>query len=145
MIRYELKNKERQAALEKILPEFGDDLQAACDEQFDDEFNHVCVRLSDNGGVFCDDEVNIKVNIKKAAIRAKEVYDPYAWNKYPEVTPPEGVPLRCEGLHEDTGHKFRAALQFAHGEFRFECGFRMLPNTRVTRFRPWDDGEENEK
>ena len=83
------------------------------------------------------------MDIKKKAIRTKEGYDPNAWNNYPEVTPPEGVPLRCEGLHVDTGHKFRAALQFAHGEFRFECGFRMLPNTRGERFRPWDEeGEE---
>ena len=139
MIRYELKDKERQAAWEKAFPGFARDLQAACDEQFDDKFSYVRVRLICARILYCDG----MLDIKKKAIRTKEGYDPNAWNNYPEVTPPEGVPLRCEGLHVDTGHKFRAALQFAHGEFRFECGFRMLPNTRVERFRPWDEeGEE---
>lgn len=139
MIRYALKNRERQAAWEKAFPGFGDALQAACDEQFDDKFSYVRVRLICARILYCDG----MLNIKKKAIRTKEGYDPNAWNNYPEVTPPEGVPLRCEGLHVDTGYKFRAALQFAHGEFRFECGFRMLPNTRVERFRPWDEeGEE---
>ena len=139
MIRYELKDKERQAVWEKAFPGFVRDLQAACDEQFDDKFNYVRVRLTCARILYCDGSLDIK----KKAIRTKEGYDPHAWNNYPEVTPPEDISLRCEGLHEDTGHKFRAALQFAHGEFRFECGFRMLPNTRVTRFRPWDEeGEE---
>ena len=138
MIRYELKDKERQACLENALPGFSEDFQAACEDEFRDSSSYVRVLLSINDEVFR----NCQVLILKSAISAKKEYDPKKWNKYPEVTPPEGVPLRCEGLHEDTGHKFRAALQFAHGEFRFECGFRMLPNTRVERFRPWDDGEE---
>ena len=139
MTRYELKSKERQEAYEKAFPGFARDLQAACDEQFDDEFSYVRVRLTCARILYC----NGALDIKKKAIRTKEGYDPNAWNNYPEVTPPEGIPLRCEGLHVDTGHKFRAALQFANGEFRFECGFRMLPNTRVERFRPWDEeGEE---
>lgn len=142
MIRYELKDKEYQAALEKALPGFKEELQARCAWAFEDEENYV-------GVCHCDSTQHPGfywgVDIPKEQIEVIGKYDPKKWNKYPEVTPPEGVPLRCEGLHEDTGHKFRAALQFAHGEFRFECGFRMLPNTRVERFRPWDDGEEGEE
>ena len=144
MIRYELKDKECQAAFEKALPGFGKDLQAACDEQFDDEFSHVCARLSDNGGVFWDGEVNIK----KAAIRAKGVYDPNAWNKYPEVTPPEDISLRCEGHDRDTGRPFRAILRYLDGGFCFDSTdpryYRSLfPGMVIDRFRPWDEeGEE---
>lgn len=140
MTRYELKSKERQAAWEKAFPGFGDALQAACDEQFDDKFSHVCVRLSDNGGVFWDGEVNIK----KAAIRAKGVYDPNAWNKYPEVTPPEDISLRCEGHDRDTGRPFRAILRYLDGGFCFDSTdprlYRSLfPGMVIDRFRPWDE------
>lgn len=119
-------------------------MQAACAEQFDDEFSHVCVRLSDNGGVFWDGEVNIK----KAAIRAKGVYDPNAWSKYPEVTPPEDISLRCEGHDRDTGRPFRAILRYLDGGFCFDSTdprlYRPLfPGMVIDRFRPWDEeGEE---
>ena len=140
MISHTLKDNEKQNAFEKIIPGFGDDLQAACAEQFDDEFSHVCVRLSDNGGVFWDGEVNIK----KAAIRAKGVYDPNAWNKYPEVTPPEDISLRCEGHDRDTGRPFRAILRYLDGGFCFDSTdprlYRSLfPGMVIDRFRPWDE------
>ena len=135
MTRYELKDKERQAALEKALPGFEEALQNECEDQFHDPTSFVNVAIKDDKGWGYE----CLVGIQKNAILVKETYDPYKWNKYPEVTPPEGVPLRCEGFHGDTGHKFRAALQFAHGEFLFECGFPLLPNTRVERFRPWDE------
>ena len=143
MISYKLKDSEKQNAFEKIIPGFGDDLQAACAEQFGDEFSHVCVRLSDNGGVFWDGEVNIK----KAAIRAKGAYDPNAWNKYPEVTPPEDISLRCEGHDRDTGRPFRAILRYLDGGFCFDSTdprfYRSLfPGMVIDRFRPWGDEVE---
>ena len=141
MIRYELKDKEKQAALEKILPEFGADLQAACDEQFDDEFNHVCVRLSDNGGVFCDDEVNIKVNIKKTAIRVKNTYDPHSWNKYPKVTPPEGVWMRVETWNA-CGAVIRGVFMYVNGAWRRSAYADPQNEIKAARFRPWDEGDE---
>lgn len=135
MIRYELKDKEKQSAFEKILPGFGDDLQAACDEQFDDEFSHVCVQLNHGKGVFYDGEVSIK----KSAICKKEVYDPDAWNEFPEVTPPEKVWMRIEMLSQDGGIKTRDVAFYKAGRW---CKF-PLDNGEVIlgrlRFCPWDE------
>lgn len=140
MKRFELKDKERQAAFEKVFPGFGRLLDAAC---------AVCpadtvVHISSHGVAGQDFPHFYELSFPRSVIEEVETYDPKGWNKYPKVTPPEGVPLRCEGLHVDTGHKFRAALQFAHGEFCFEHGFPMLPNTRVERFRPWDEEDKDE-
>lgn len=144
MIRYELKDSEKQDAFEKIIPGFSDVLQAACDEQFDDELSYIHIQLNCNGDVFYGGELNIK----KTAIRAKGVYDPNAWNKYPEVTPPEDISLRCEGHDRDTGRPFRAILRYLDGGFCFDSTdpslYRSLfPGMVIDRFRPWDEeGEE---
>lgn len=137
MIRFELKDKERQAALEKMLPGFSEDLQTACENQFDNGFNHVCVQLSAGSDVFYFGTVDIR----KAAICTKEVYDPHAWNRFPEVTPPEGVWMRCEGAADD-GRILRDAAIFLFGKWRWrevstEDG--MVMPTNVKRFRPWDE------
>lgn len=139
MIRYELKDKERQAAWEKVFPGFGDALQAACDEQFDDKFSYVRVRLICAGILYCDG----LLNIRKKAIRTKEGYDPNAWNNYPEVTPPKDISLRCEGHDRDTGRPFRAILRYLDGGFCFDSTdprlYRSLfPGMVIDRFRPWE-------
>lgn len=143
MIRYELKDKERQAALEKALPGFSKDIQAACEDEFGDSFSYVRVLFS------TDDEVfhNCQTLILKSAISAKKEYDPKKWNGYPEVTPPEDIPLRCEGHDRDTGRPFRAILRYLDGGFCFDSTVRhyrtIFPDMVIDRFRPWDEeGEE---
>ena len=143
MIRYELKDKERQAVWEKAFPGFARDLQAACDEQFDDKFSYVRVRLTCARILYCDGSLDIK----KKAIRTKEGYDPHAWNNYPEVTPPEDISLRCEGHDRDTGRPFRAILRYLDGGFCFDSTdprfYRSLfPGMVIDRFRPWDEEDE---
>lgn len=139
MKRYELKDKERQAALEKMLPGFSEDLQKACEDDFDDGFNHVCVQLSAGSDVFYYGTVDIR----KAAICTKEVYDPHAWNNYPEVTPPEGVWMRCEGHDHSTAVWLRAALVFDGKRWKEPRGDTYWLGT-VERFRPWDDEGKDE-
>lgn len=139
MIRYELKDKERQAALEKALPGFGKDLQAACKDQFDDEFSHVCVQLNHDGGIFFDSGVNIK----KTAIRTKEAYDPKGWNKYPEVTPPEGVWMRVETWNA-VGATVRGVFMYTKGAWRRSKYTSPNDEIKVARFRPWDEEDKDE-
>ena len=135
MIRFELKNKEQQDILEKAFPGFGRDLQAACDGQFDDEFSYVRVRFSRGDGIFYDGGLSIK----KSVIHTKMVYDPNAWNNYPEVTPPEKVWMRIEMLSQDGGIKTRDVAFYKAGRW---CKF-PLDNGEVIlgrlRFRPWDE------
>lgn len=136
MIRYELKDKERQAALEKMLPGFGEDLQKACEDDFDDGFNHVCVQLSAGSDVFYYGTVDIR----KAAICTKEVYDPHAWNNYPEVTPPEGVLMRIEGQYAKRPElEYYGALVYLEGAWHFADTSEIADNVIVERFRPWDE------
>lgn len=137
MFKYKLKNKEQQAALEKAFPGFDSDLQAACDDEFDDEFDYVRVRLSHDGGILRGS----RLNIEKAAICAKEVYDHNKWNNYPEVTPPEKIWMRIEMLSQDGGIKTRDVAFYKAGRW---CKF-PLDNGEVIlgrlRFRPFDDEE----
>lgn len=62
-------------------------------------------------------------------------YDPDAWNSFPEVTPPEGVPMRVE---RSDGSGIRAV--YLCGQWRGDTnhpGFiELLEN--VKRFRPWE-------
>ena len=136
MIRYELKDKERQAAWEKAFPGFGDALQAACDEQFDDKFNYVRVRLICARILYCDG----MLDIKKKAIRTKEGYDPKKWNSYPEVKPPEGFLMRIEGQYAKRPElKYYGALMYLEGAWHFADTVEIADNVIVERFRPWDE------
>lgn len=136
MIRYRLKDQERQTALEKIFPGFGEALQAACEDEYGDSTRYVEMQLSDCNGIFFNDETVIN----KDAITTEEVYDPHAWNRFPEVTPPEGVWMRCEGHDQDTGMLLRAALVFDGKHWKEPRGDTYWLCT-VERFRPWDDEE----
>lgn len=136
MIRYELKDKERQAALEKIFPGFGEALQAACKDEYGDSTNYVEVQLDDCGGIFFNDEAAIY----KDAITTKEVYDPCHWNNYPEVTPPEGEWMRVEVLTLN-GIPIRKAMFYKGGRWgQYPLDPGEVVNNRL-RFRPWNDEE----
>ena len=136
MIRYELKDKEKQAAFEKVLPGFDRALQAACKNEIDDEFSYVCVRLS-RGGILCDEEVSIK----KTAIRVKNTYDPRAWNKFPEVTPPEGVWMQVETWNAH-GATVRGVFMYTGGAWRRSKYTAPNDEIKTARFRPWDEEDE---
>lgn len=43
-------------------------------------------------------------------------YDPHAWNKYPEVEPPEGVLMRVEC------NQMKTCLVFENGKWRYPSG-----------------------
>ena len=82
------------------------------------------------------------VGIQKNAILVKETYDPKGWNKYPEVTPPEKIWMRCEGHDHDTGMLCRAALVFDGETWRDVRRDSYWLGT-VERFRPWDEEKES--
>ena len=86
MTTYRLRDKERQAALEKALPGFGQILQDKC-EKFFDNSNAIRVCNADDGW---------EIYISKTDIKAVDDYNPYTWNSFPEVEPPDGVLMRVE-------------------------------------------------
>lgn len=122
MKRYELKDKEKQRMLEKLLPDFDQKLRWAYSEGSNREM----------GGI--DDLVTIRIHFRLDDVELVEAYDPNKWNDYPEVTPPEGVPLYveaswfCEAV-------LRGKLVFKHGEWFFPSGEPFISGASVTRFR----------
>lgn len=65
-------------------------------------------------------------------------YDPHKWNEYPEVTPPEGVWMRCETDVNAIQHKIRHVAKFDGREWRDYLSKQVV----VHRFRPWDEDDE---
>lgn len=79
--------------------------------------------------------ITAQLQIEKTDIEKIVDYDPHAWNEYPKVTPPEGVPMRVE---TNMGFGFKA--RFEHGDWLDNrndvVGF---DDGNVVRFRPWED------
>ena len=70
-------------------------------------------------------------------------YDPHGWNDFPEVEPPEGVLMRCEWIDCDgIAHHFAATCAYVVN--RFEWYDDEGGEVEVSRFRPWDNPEDEE-
>lgn len=116
---YRLKDKEKQAALEKWFHNFSEELNESCKNQINDRF----------------DFVKLGICILKDEIELTHEYDPKDWNNYPDVTPPEGVLMRVEC------GQMRKCIVFEKGKWRYPSGEFlegqefMFP---VKRFRPWE-------
>lgn len=143
MIRYELKDKERQAALEKALPVFKKMLQHACENhrpEYFDEHKSVAVFYSTVDGTWGSGEWMIELPTDD--IEVIKEYDPNKWNNYPEVTPPEGVLMRIEGQYAKRPElEYYGALMYLEGAWHFADTVEIADNVIVERFRPWDDEE----
>ena len=143
MIRYELKDKERQAALEKALPVFKKMLQHACENhrpEYFDEHKSVAVFYSTVDGTWGSGEWLIELPTDD--IEVIKEYDPNKWNNYPEVTPPEGVLMRIEGQYAKRPElEYYGALMYLEGAWHFADTVEIADNVIVERFRPWNDEE----
>lgn len=131
MIVFQLKDKERQAALEKALPEFNKWLQSACRTQFDCDFD--AIQVIDEGNK------DWLVKIPKHDIETFNTYDPNGWNQFPDVTPPEGILMRVEFVFE--GIMRRNCAVFENGAWRITENGKASYNVTldgVKRFRPWE-------
>lgn len=137
MKRYELKDNELQTALEKAFPGFGEALQAACENTFDDVTNYVEVPLDRCSSILFRNVIDIY----KRAITTKEEYDPRKWNKFPEVKPPMGILMRAEG-HYRYGGIFKGAAAWDNGVWLPLEPMTEPEDIMIDRFRPWDEDEE---
>ncbi len=141
MIRYELKDKERQTALEKALPVFKKMLQHACENhrpEYFDEHKSVAVFYSTVDGTWGSGEWMIELPTDD--IEVIKEYDPNKWNNYPEVTPPEGVLMRIEGQYAKRPElEYYGALMYLEGAWHFADTVEIADNVIVERFRPWDE------
>lgn len=128
---WHLKDRELEKKLIAIDPEFVDKLQ----------IKEGCGKhgfyLDLGGCVYCGDVGVPKIQVYFVQEDLEEVpeYNPKAWNEYPKVTPPEGVPMRVE---TNMGFGFKA--RFEHGDWLDNrndvVGF---DDGNVIRFRPWNE------
>lgn len=133
MIRYELKDKERQAALEKALPGFKETLRYPETMGQMLEFSHW-----GSSADWEDDDWSLTIN--RNQLNEVVAYDPCAWNNYPEVTPPEGVLMRIEGQYAKRPElEYYGALVYLEGAWHFADTSEIADNVIVERFRPWDE------
>ena len=129
---YKLKDEERQVALEKALPGFGHILQTLCKKYFE---TPNAIRVSSDDGGW-------EIYVQKSEIEETGKYSPSTWNQYPETQPPEGVWMRVECVsNKGEIHRRGGRFDGKHWEIGglSAHGFNSV---KVTRFRPWDDTEE---
>ena len=80
------------------------------------------------------------LEITPSMLEQVEEYNPHAWNKYPDVTPPEGVWMRVQDTNH---HGFRAIFRSVDGwldDLGFCCGGE--DGSEIEFFRPWDEEDE---
>ena len=141
MTKYRLKDRDLQAKLDELSGgEFSKNLHLFDDELFASGWGkNLCfTQTEDENGEELEEPRTYKQPQFGAFFNANEVeavpeYNPHKWNRWPDVTPPEGVLMRieeldgtcCAGAYIDGGW---------HIDGRDDLGC-------VKRFRPWEDEE----
>lgn len=125
------------------------ELQKKLDEISGGDFS---VRLNDEGKIdrsikicFClmDFDAHFDYEVFPDMVEEVQDYNPKAWNKFPEVEPPEGVLMRVE---RSDGYKTCAYFKhFEDGSDWMHSNNLCMPKAMsdlIVRFRPWDDEDE---
>lgn len=87
-----------------------------------------------------NNNIELSVYIRPEAIEEIPDYNPKGWNNYPEVTPPEGIPMRVE-IDTLTDEVRRDCAIFKNGRWFSEFGGKANYKIAgpVRRYRPWED------
>lgn len=146
-MKYKLKDHELQKKL--------DDISSGA-FLFSEALNEACEGISDFSLTACP-PIRVSFGQTPGLSHAYEVYfnpdqiekvpeyNPHAWNRFPEVTPPEGVWMRCEWL---ASIKSEYSLVVVRTIARYVAdgdSNEMIwidyegRKVEVYRFRPWDD------
>lgn len=134
---WHLKDRELEEKLNKTshpMHTFTDELNKKMDQIPKDSLKKVLgvvviFKRIGTGGVILENNI-LKFSIEE--LMNIPEYDPHNWNKYPEVTPPEGVWMRFETKNNEG---FMA--EFAYGKW-FNCYGNRI-NRPSGRFRPWSE------
>ena len=96
---YCLVDKELQEKIEQIVPCFKAYLEGAISSKYYDDKSAVMLR------VFVKD-IEISFSIPKFLIKKDKEFNPLIWNPYPEITPPENIPLKVWVDHSEALNKY---------------------------------------
>lgn len=82
----------------------------------------------------------MSVMLTRTDIEPFTKYNPNDWNSFPEVTPPEDVPMRVEVEYESFSNIYKLCATFKEGIWYRENGqpIDFYVNAKVKRFRPWE-------
>lgn len=129
-MKYRLRNRIDQTALEKNLPALSEALQWACERQFEDS-DYITF-------VVC----GFDVSIPKDRVETYGEYDPKVWNNYPEVEPPEPGLYRLRILcGEYFTNFYNYAAIFRNGEWCDSNTGKAIscdPKNDIITFTSWD-------
>lgn len=146
-MKYRLKNRELQAKLDDIS---GGDFSKAL-AQADLEEGTVIVSFGKSSPILPGDEEPYEGHAFVALFLVDDLepihrYDPYGWNLWPEVTPPEGVLMRLEYVDKCGAKRKTCAMVsrkmcgiVSKGVWTNFDGYEI--DIDKGRFRPWEDDE----
>lgn len=138
---WHLKDRELEEKLIAIDPEFIDKLQMK------ERYVNRGFYLDLGGCVYCGDVGVPKIQVYFVQEDLEEVpeYNPKVWNKFPEVTPPEGELLRVELFNLMLRKIIRACAIYCNETWYAELNgepngtLELAGMTKVKRFRPWNE------
>lgn len=91
----------------------------------------------------CTQQKQFRACFEPGTIEERKEYNPKAWNKFPDVEPPEDILMRVE---RSDGYKTCAYFKhFEDGSNWMQTNNLCMPKNRsdlIDRFRPWDDEDE---
>ena len=138
-MKYKLKDKSLQKKLDDISSGaflFSEALNEAC-EGISDFSLTACPLIRVSFGQTPGISHAYEVYFNPDQIEKAPEYNPYAWNRFPDVTPPEGIQMRCI---TQTGMGFM--LHYMSGDWldnRNDVYDEHGLDGSVVRFRPWED------
>lgn len=130
-MQYLLKDADLRAMLDSYSEgRFSGDLAKAVEKYYE---NGDPVRVPGSGLI----HVRTELLFTEDEIKCVDKYEPGRWNEWPDVEPPEGVPMAIEFQHEPDSEVKRACWTYRDGSW-WDGTFRIsLVRVHVVRFRPW--------
>lgn len=145
-VTYRLKDRELQKKLDNLTDGNFSGLLAETMSEDNGLSPHISVDCGEWINPHANEQLAIyrfRVYFRKDEIEAVHVYDPKAWNEYPDVEPPPGVWMRLEA--EFGGKKYGYKAKFFCGSWRDDYIVLSVKKgqKQKIRFRPWDDESES--
>lgn len=131
-MKYSLRNKKLEEMMRKLYgADFNKKLQTYCEWQMNNPEDYVIVYE-----LYRVDGYSDEIHFSKSEIDIEKEFNPYQWNPFPDVTPPESIWMQVE---TDMGFGFKA--KYFCGSWidnRGDCVDEL--DGPVVRYRTWSRG-----
>ena len=136
---WHLKDRELEKKLIAIDPGFGEKLNQNCEIWDSNHDGDLCEFMHFKQILRYENKLLGTLLFTGDQIEEVPEYNPHAWNDFPLVTPPEGVPMRVESVCGQC--VFRDCAIFDKGAWKDERDGEPINSIlgEVKRFRPWEN------